>query len=83
MEKGLEHYHIFEDSIDSDKFITYLKGNIEKSDAKDITLFCDNLRVHHSKKVQDFLKQINMECIFNVPYSPQFNPIEIYWAMVK
>lgn len=46
-------------------------------------LFMDNCRVHHSKKVKKHLSELGVTPIFNVPYSPQFNPIEKYWAMVK
>ena len=48
-----------------------------------IALFMDNCTVHHSKVVTEYLKVNNIAAIFNVPYSPQYNPIEHYWGLVK
>ena len=43
----------------------------------------DNATIHRSKKVTAFLKDNCIQAIYNVPYSPQFNPIEHVWAQVK
>ena len=43
----------------------------------------DNLTVHHSKLVQSFIKEHHIECIFNVPYSPEYNPIELVFNLLK
>ncbi len=48
-----------------------------------IALFMDNCSVHHSKLVTQFLESNHILRIFNVPYSPQYNPIEHYWGLVK
>ena len=40
----------------------------------------DNCNVHHSKKVAKFLEENGISAIFNVPYSPEYNPIERVWA---
>ncbi len=46
-------------------------------------VFVDNCRVHHSKKVAEFIKANQIELIFNVPYGPEFNPIERVWSKIK
>ena len=43
-------------------------------------LFLDNFRVHYSKKASKFLEDNKVEAIFNVPYGPEYNPIERVWA---
>ena len=48
-----------------------------------VALFLDNCRVHHSKIVQQQLKERGVACIFNIAYSPQLNPIEYVWACTK
>ena len=82
-EYGLEAFFIHQRSIDSDSFIQYLLVLLQTSKPSDFVIFLDNCRVHHSKKVDEFLKQNQVEVIFNVPYGPEFNPIERVWSMLK
>jgi len=37
----------------------------------------DNLAAHKTAAVKDKMKELGITWIFNVPYSPQFNPIEL------
>jgi transposase len=75
-EMGLEAFFIHARSIDSDSFIQYLLVLLDSSKASEFVIFLDNCRVHHSKKVDQFLKENKIEVIFNVPYGPEYNPIE-------
>lgn len=43
----------------------------------------DNATIHHSRVVKAFMLERGLEGIFNVAYSPQYNPIEIVWSQVK
>jgi transposase len=43
----------------------------------------DNLTVHKSKVVNPFYEKLNIMPIWNVPYSPEFNPIESVFSRVK
>jgi transposase len=43
----------------------------------------DNCRVHHSIKASNFIKENHIDVIFNVPYGPEYNPIERVWAQLK
>ena len=43
----------------------------------------DNARFHHSRKVLDFLKINHISYKFLPAYSPQLNPIEEYFSMIK
>ena len=46
-------------------------------------LFMDNLRVHKANVVKEYLAETGVRIIFNVPYFPQGNPIELVFAQVK
>jgi transposase len=46
-------------------------------------IFMDNLYVHKSSETRAAMAELNIKCIFNVPYSPQFNPIERGFSVVK
>jgi len=83
VEIGLEAYHIQARSIDSDAFIQFVLTVLERSKPETFVLFLDNCRVHHSKKVSQFLLENRIDAIYNVTYGPQYNPIERVWAQIK
>jgi putative transposase len=82
-DRGLEAFHLQPRSIDSEAFIQFLLSLLSRSKASDFVIFMDNCRVHHSRKVQAFMKEHGVLGIFNVPYGPEYNPIERVWAQVK
>ena len=43
----------------------------------------DNLSVHRSKEVKGRMDEMSIPYIFGPPYSPDYNPIELVFAMVK
>ena len=43
----------------------------------------DNLQVHKTEAVQALMRELKMEWIWNVPYSPDFQPIELVFSQVK
>lgn len=46
-------------------------------------LIIDNARFHKSKKIIELIESVGCRIIFLPPYSPDFNPIEHFWAAVK
>ena len=43
----------------------------------------DQLRVHQAVDVRPYFPKLNMVPIYNVGYSPEFNPIEAVFSKVK
>ncbi len=43
----------------------------------------DNMRVHHSHISKESYRELELTPIFNIAYSPQFNPIESVFSMIK
>ena len=43
----------------------------------------DNARIHHSKILKHYMTTINSKIIYNVPYCPEYNPIEMIFSKVK
>ena len=70
-DRGLEHYQIFEKSVNVDKFKEYLAGVRAANPEKRICLFMDNLGAHTSKKSTKEMQRLGFRWIFNVPYSPE------------
>ena len=75
--RGKVEFMIYSGTMNSDRMIEFMKQLI-KGKKRKIFLILDNLRVHHSKIVKEWVKQ-NIESIelFYLPsYSPEKNPDE-------
>ena len=43
----------------------------------------DNLRVHKLDRVKDLVEATGARVLYQPPYSPDLNPIELLWAWLK
>ena len=43
----------------------------------------DNATFHKSQKTKDLIESVGCRVIFLPPYSPDLNPIEVFWANMK
>lgn len=43
----------------------------------------DNLTAHTSNKSKDAMRELGFRYIYNVAYSPDFNPIEFVFSKIK
>ena len=43
----------------------------------------DNASFHKSAKTKELIESVGCKVIFLPPYSPDFNPIEKFWANMK
>ena len=74
------HYKIINGSAKKETFLDFLE-NIPNIRGK--YLFLDNACIHHSKIVTEYVKTKKIKLLFNVPYSPEYNPIEIMFSKLK
>ena len=74
---------IFDNSVNIIKFKEYLKNLRDLNGDDKISLFLDNFRVHTSKKSKAAMSRLGFRYIFNVPYTPDYNPIESVFSKVK
>ena len=79
-EKGIHFNKSYYRSVDTVKFIEYLKLLRNKSGSRRISLFMDNLSVHKSNVVREEMSKLNIYPIFNCPYWPEGNPIELVFS---
>ncbi len=54
-----------------------------KAGDRPIALFVDNLWVHKDAKARELVAKLRIRPIYNVGYSPEFNPIEAVFSKVK
>ena len=43
----------------------------------------DNARIHHYKKLKEYIATTSNKLLYNVPYSPEYNPIEMVFSKSK
>jgi transposase len=82
-DNGFEYYELFHGAVDRDLFAEFIEGLREDQGAEKFAIFMDNLRVHHTLKVKDLCKKLDIPLVFNLPYSPDLNPIETYFSLLK
>ena len=80
---GLVLWKDYGKSVDALKFVDFLRRVHERMKYRRYVLFMDNLRVHKATVVKEYLAETGVQIIFNVPYFPQGNPIELVFAQVK
>lgn len=75
--QGLVRFTFFDGAINTDRFIAFLEGLIEDAGCN-VFLIVDNLRVHRSKRVAEWLDKNleKIELFYLPPYAPELNPDE-------
>jgi len=75
--QGKCRWMVIDGAFNADKFIQFLEYLIKDADKK-IFLILDNLRVHHSKLVKEWVekKKKKIEVFYLPSYSPELNPDE-------
>ena len=80
---GIVCHKIINGPFNSESFNRFLdKDLIPKIGPQNIILM-DNARIHHARLVQETLNNRRVNYAFLPPYSPQLNPIEEIFAMIK
>ena len=76
--QGRLHFMLYSDAINSDRLIEFMQALIKTAAGKKVFFILDNLKVHHSKKVSEWIDDHKSEiALFHLPpYSPEYNPDE-------
>jgi transposase len=82
--QGKVRWKVFEGAMNADVLIDFFKRLIKDAKRK-VFLILDNLKVHHARKVKDWLAKHEKEIeVFYLPsYSPELNPDECLNADLK
>lgn len=72
-------YTVYDAPIRTDTFVQFIK----RHNSTHKTLVLDNLRVHHAHIAVHEIKQKFSNILWTPPYSPEFNPIEMYFSSLK
>jgi transposase len=78
----VEHYKIIKNSSDSKIFTNFMNELKDKIGNKEMNVILDNARIHHSKYLKENVKN-GIKFIYNIPYTPELNPIEQMFSKLK
>lgn len=70
IKKGLEHFILKKNSINSTTFAQFLEELRKKNIGCKLAVFLDNLNVHHSRISMASYAGQQIDPIFNIPYQP-------------
>lgn len=71
------------ESVDGDAIIDFLSKLGKQSTASTIHVILDNARAQKNKKLDEFLLTSRIELHYLPPYSPNLNPIERLWKILR
>lgn len=74
---------LFEGSTNSTLFNYWLKSHLFKELAPDSTIIMDNAAFHKTPLTRQLIEDAGHTLLFLPPYSPDFNPIENDFAIIK
>ena len=74
---------IFNGSCNTKLFETWVEEFLIKELQAGQFVVMDNAAFHRSQKARDLIQSVGCKVIFIPPYSPDFNPIEKFWANMK
>lgn len=74
---------IFNGSCTTDLFNSWVEGFLIKELKAGQFVVMDNAAFHKSQKTKELIESVGCKVIFLPPYSPDFNPIEKFWANMK
>ncbi len=82
--EGQLYYTMREGPVTAEVFREFLKQVAEEADRK-ILLVVDNCSIHRARIIQEWLEanQAAVDLYFQSTYSPQVNPVELLWTLVK
>jgi len=73
----------FEGTMDSQLFEFWFKKHLLPELAPDSTIVMDNAAFHRKKRLLLIALESGHKVVFLPPYSPEYNPIEKFWAWIK
>lgn len=81
---GKLRFMLYKENMNAEKLIDFM-GRLIRDVNKKVFLILDDLRVHHSRKVQEWLAahKDKIEVFYLPPYAPEYNPDELLNSDLK
>jgi len=82
-ETGICIVTIAENPIREPEFCAHINRLRARAGRRPIALFMDNLWVHKRPECRELMGKLDIRPIYNIGYSPEFNPVEAVFSKVK
>jgi transposase len=79
---GMRELYPYTHAVDTETFGCFLDRLLPKLLPGNVIIM-DNLRVHHAKDIKEKLAKSGIDVLYLPPYSPERNPIEESWSLIK
>lgn len=73
----------FDGAVDGSKFLYFLQHHLVPTLRNGDVVIMDNCRIHHIIEVKTILNLVGAKPVFLPPYSPELNPLEEAWSLIK
>ena len=83
---GITHYVLKDGAFRSPEFVAFVQELAEQFTQlqnRTAYLVMDNARIHHAREAREYLEDNHIRFIYLPPYSPDLNPIENVFAVLK
>ena len=80
---GFEYFEQHDCAVNCEIFCGFIRKLYQLSYGTQITIVMDNLIAHKTQNVIDLMRELGIEWIWVVPYSPEYNAIELPFSQVK
>jgi transposase len=74
---------VFNGSCNTKLFETWVEEFLIKELKPNQVIIMDNAAFHKSQKTKELIESVGCKLLFLPPYSPDLNPIEKFWAIMK
>lgn len=81
--EGMIYYMVHEGTANAARFCAFLQEIVDGSEGRPIYVVLDNVSIHTAEEVNKWLEGKDMELHFLPTYSPELNPAELVWSLVK
>jgi transposase len=83
LHNGLQAMMTIEGGTDGDVFVTFLKDVLGPTLRPGDLVVMDNAGAHQDPRVPKVLARFGAKPVYLPPYSPDLNPIEMAWSVLK
>lgn len=71
------------DSMDGKAFRVFIEKFLLPQLWPGAVVVMDNVPAHKVKEIEPLIKSVGASVLYQSPYSPDFNPIELWWSQLK
>jgi transposase len=70
-------------SLDGNGFKTFIERCLIPTLWKGAAVIMDNVPIHKVEEIEPLINSVGARVLYQSPYSPDFNPIELLWSQLK